>query len=81
MNDSTNQPRVEKQQESLRPYAITGVVLLLVFVTAILMPDYFNYKLRLARIEAGSKMSAANPKPSKNHLTLSTANTGLKASN
>lgn len=61
MNDSTNQPKVERQQESLKPYAITGVILLLVFVTAILMPDYFNFRLRLARIEMASKTAATQP--------------------
>ena len=61
MSDATNQPRMDRQQESLMPYALTGVVLLVVFVSAILMPDYFNYKLRLARIEAISKMSASQP--------------------
>jgi hypothetical protein len=60
MNDPTNQPKAEKQPEPFWPYAVSGIFLLVVFVAAILTPDYFNYQLRLARIQAASKISTTN---------------------
>lgn len=60
MNVGTSQSQTEKRQERLWPYAVTAAILLVVFVTAILTPDYFTYKLRLARIESQNRASVTN---------------------
>jgi len=62
MSDSISPPK-ETQRERLWPYAVIGTILLIVFVAAILIPDYLNYRLRLAGIEAASKMAANNSTP------------------
>lgn len=62
MSDSTNQTKTQKPPVRLWPYAFSGAFLLLVFMTGILAPDYFNYQIRLAKIEAVSKISAAATK-------------------
>jgi hypothetical protein len=60
MSTGTGQSQPGKRQEHLWPYAVMAAVLLIVFVTAILTPDYFTYKLRLARIESQNRASATN---------------------
>ena len=64
MTTPINQAKSGESQERLWPYAVTGTILLVVFVTAILIPDYFSYKLRLARIEAEIKASTTKTTPS-----------------
>jgi hypothetical protein len=64
MTGSTSQPKAEKPLVRLWPYAVSGAFLLVVFMTGIIVPDYFNYQIRLAKIEAVSKISAAATKSS-----------------
>lgn len=63
MSDSTDRQSAEKSLVRLWPYALLGSFLLIVFVTGILAPDYFNYQIRMAKIEAASKISAAAKSP------------------
>lgn len=71
MSDSTDDPKAAKQFESFRPYAIIGTVLLVVFVTAILTPDYFNYRLRMERIKIAGKTSATSSAANSSSVTPS----------
>jgi hypothetical protein len=77
MSESTNQLKTEKPPMRLWPYAFWGSFLLVVFVAGILAPDYFNYRIRLAKIEATSKISAATATtvPSANTTSSTTAAT------
>jgi hypothetical protein len=61
INDSTAPLKPGQQADQFLRYAITGSLLMTLLVLAILVPDLLNYRLRVAKIEASSKMSAKVP--------------------
>ena len=78
MNESNNK---EKQPVRFWPYACWGSFILVLFVTAITAPDYFNYQIRLAKVESTAKiaqnvvvaLSASNSKITADSTVLKSA--------
>lgn len=56
----SHETKVEKPVVRFWPYALLGSFLLVVFVAGILASDYFNYRIRMAKIQAFSMSGTTN---------------------
>ena len=75
-SEPANQPKAQRPPVRFWPYALLGSFLLVVFVAGILASDYFNYRIRLAKIEAVKKVATVSA-PTVSPLSVTNATGGI----